>query len=111
MKFQDNISNMNTYTHTYIHTDKPKPICPPLFQSWRVGGGSYCENAKKSWSGGGGGGGVVARLGVGVGRWSGGGGGELVGGGGGGGVARLGVVGDVVYGGCQPRIEGIDKCK
>ena len=27
------------------------------------------------------------------------------------GVARLGVVGDVVYGGCQPRIEGIDKCK
>ena len=31
MKFQDDISNMNTY----IHTDKPKPICPPLFQ---VGG-------------------------------------------------------------------------
>ena len=30
---------------------------------------------------------------------------------GGGGVARLGVVGVVVYGGCQPRIEGIDKCK
>ena len=30
MKFQDDISNMNTY----IHTDKPKPICPPLFQSW-----------------------------------------------------------------------------
>ena len=25
------------------------------------------------------------------------------------GVARLGVVGDVVYGGCKPRIEGIDK--
>ena len=22
------------YIHTYIHTDKPKPICPPLFQSW-----------------------------------------------------------------------------
>ena len=22
------------YTHTYTHTDKPKPICPPLFQSW-----------------------------------------------------------------------------
>ena len=20
--------------HEYIHTDKPKPICPPLFQSW-----------------------------------------------------------------------------
>ena len=33
---------------------------------------------------------------------------ELVGGWG---VARLGVVGDVVYGGCQPRTEGIDKCK
>ena len=30
MKFQDDISYMNTY----IHTDKPKPICPPLFQSW-----------------------------------------------------------------------------
>ena len=29
----------------------------------------------------------------------------------GGGVARFSVVGDVVYGGCQPRIEGIDKCK
>ena len=27
------------------------------------------------------------------------------------GVAKLGVVGDVVYGGFQPRIEGIDKCK
>ena len=34
MKFQDDISNMNTYKHTYIHTDKPKPICPLLFQSW-----------------------------------------------------------------------------
>ena len=38
MKFQDDISNMNTcthtHTHTYIHTDKPKPICPPLIQSW-----------------------------------------------------------------------------
>ena len=37
MKFQDDISNMNTYIRTYIHTDKPKPICPPpppLFQSW-----------------------------------------------------------------------------
>ena len=22
------------YIHTYIHTDKPKPICSPLFQSW-----------------------------------------------------------------------------
>ena len=36
MKFQDDISNMNTHTHThtYVHTDKQKPICPPLFQSW-----------------------------------------------------------------------------
>ena len=34
MKFQDDISNMNTYTHTHKRTDKPKPICPPLFQSW-----------------------------------------------------------------------------
>ena len=25
-------------------------------------------------------------------------------------VARLGEVGDVGYGGCKPRIEGIDKC-
>ena len=39
MKFQDDISNMNTYIHTYIHTnihtDKPKPICPHFF---KVGG-------------------------------------------------------------------------
>ena len=34
MKFQDEISNLHTYIHTYTHTDKPKPICPPLFQSW-----------------------------------------------------------------------------
>ena len=27
------------------------------------------------------------------------------------GVARLGVVGDVGYRGCKPRIESIDKCK
>ena len=27
MKFQDDISNLHT------HTDKPKPICPPLFSS------------------------------------------------------------------------------
>ena len=31
MKFQDDIS-MPPPPHT--HTDKPKPICPPLFQSW-----------------------------------------------------------------------------
>ena len=34
MKFQDDISNMNTHKHTHTHTDKLKPICPPLFQSW-----------------------------------------------------------------------------
>ena len=33
------------------------------------------------------------------------------GGGGGGGGSNVGVVGDVVYGECQPRIEGFDKCK
>ena len=37
MKFQDDISNMNTYIRTYIHTDMPKPICrPPHF--FKVGG-------------------------------------------------------------------------
>ena len=25
-----------TWIRTYIHTDKPKPICPPLFQSWGI---------------------------------------------------------------------------
>ena len=34
MKFQDDISNMNTHKRTHTHTNKPKPICPPLFQSW-----------------------------------------------------------------------------
>ena len=36
MKFQDDISNMKTHKHTHkhTHTDKPKQICPPLFQSW-----------------------------------------------------------------------------
>ena len=32
MKFQDDISMPHARTHT--NTDKPKPICPPLFQSW-----------------------------------------------------------------------------
>ena len=41
LKFQDDISNMNTYIRTYIHTDKPKPICPLLFQSW---GHKYLQN-------------------------------------------------------------------
>ena len=44
--------------------------------------------------GGGGLGGGGVRSGVGVGE-----------------VARLGVGGDVGYGGCKPRIKGIDKCK
>ena len=116
MKFQDDISNMNTY----IHTDKPKPICPPLFQSWGhknyflfFGGGGVgrgvgfggdqggCErrievfgkiHKKKSGGGGGGGGGGVVAEGV---RW----GGPV----GGGGVrmdanAMLGIGGDVGYG-------------
>ena len=53
---------------------------------------------KKNWGGGGSGGQVGGRVG-GVGRW--------------GGWARvdvnamLGVGGDVVYGGCEPRVEGI----
>ena len=37
--------------HEYVHTDKPKPICPPLFQSW---------GHKKCVCGGGGGGGEGA---------------------------------------------------
>ena len=49
MKFQNYISNMNTYVRTYIHTDKPKPICPLLFQSW----------GHKNWGGGRSGGGPV----------------------------------------------------
>ena len=58
MKFQDNVSNMNTYIRTYIHRDKPKPICPPpLFQSWGhnynffFGGGG--GGPIRGWSGGG----------------------------------------------------------
>ena len=53
MKFQDDISNMNTYIRTYIRTSRNQ-YAPPLFQSWghknlgRGGGGS----------GGGGGGGA-----------------------------------------------------
>ena len=35
MKFQDDISNMNTYTHTYIHTyGQAETNMSPLFQSW-----------------------------------------------------------------------------
>ena len=38
MKFQDDISNMNTYVRTYIHTyirtSRNQYAPPPLFQSW-----------------------------------------------------------------------------
>ena len=38
MKFQDDISNMNTYVRTYIHTygqaETNMPPPPSLFQSW-----------------------------------------------------------------------------
>ena len=46
MKFQDDISNMNTYIHTYIHTDKPKPICPHFFKV----GGIIPQAYKKIWA-------------------------------------------------------------
>ena len=49
MKFQDDISNMNTYIRTYIHTyirtyirTSRNQYAPPLFQSWGIkilGGG------------------------------------------------------------------------
>ena len=68
----------------------------------RVGGQVECERKsevfvtiKKKW---GVGGGVGA-------------GGPIRGLGGGGEVARFAVGGDVGYGGCKPRIKGIDKCK
>ena len=48
MKFQDDISNMNTYIHTYVRTSRNQ-YAPPLFQSW----------GHKNWGGGGGGGGWV----------------------------------------------------
>ena len=94
----------------------------------------YCENAKKVGWGGGGQGGCVQRFKVicenAKKNWGDvykelievivkkkkkkklGGGGlirgwQLVGGMG----SKVGVVGDVVFGGCQPKIEGIDKCK
>ena len=56
---------------------------------------SYCENAKKEKK---------------CKKNRGGGGGPVGGGGGGWLVARLGVVGDVQYWGCKPKIEGIVKC-
>ena len=43
MKFQDDISNMNTYIHTYIHTDKPKPICPHFFKVGGIIKGLICN--------------------------------------------------------------------
>ena len=33
MKFQDDVSNMNTYIRTYIRTSLNQ-YAPPLFQSW-----------------------------------------------------------------------------
>ena len=48
MKFQDDISNMNTYIHTYIRTSRNQYV-PHFF---KVGG-----IIKKMWGGGGGGGG------------------------------------------------------
>ena len=45
MKFQDDISNMNTYIHTYIRTSRNQYV-PHFF---KVGG------IKKMWVGGGGG--------------------------------------------------------
>ena len=35
MKFQDDISNMNTHTHTHTHTHgQAETNMSPLFQSW-----------------------------------------------------------------------------
>ena len=51
MKFQDDISNMNTYVRTYIHTyiwTSRNQYAPPLFQSWGH------KNSKKKKLGGGG---------------------------------------------------------
>ena len=49
MKFQDDISNMNTYVRTYIHTygqAETNMPPPPLFQSWghKNKKGSYGQN-------------------------------------------------------------------
>ena len=86
MKFQDDISNMNTYIHTYIRTSRNQYV-PHFF---KVGGIKI------------GGGGVGS-------------GGGQVGGSGWWGVrvdvnAMLGVGGDVGYGGCEPRIKSIVQC-
>ena len=138
MKFQDDISNMNTYTHThtYIRTSRNQYV-PHFFKVGGikkiggVGGGSGV-------GGGGGGGGLGRGLRVDVneeleflgkftkkkirgGGGGGGGGSEERGGQVGGEVGLVGGVrvdvnamlrvgGDVGYGGCEPRIEGIVQC-
>ena len=53
---------------------------------------------------------IQKKMGGGVGGGIGG-GGPIRGWGGGGEVARFAVGGDVGYGGCKPRLKGIDKCK
>ena len=45
MKFQDDISNMNIYVRTYIHTyirTSRNQYAPPLFQSWGHNKTSNC---------------------------------------------------------------------
>ena len=59
MKFQDDISNMNTYIrmyiHTYIHTygqAETNMPPPPLFQSWghkKIGGGGGRVEGGSGW--------------------------------------------------------------
>ena len=45
MKFQDDISNMNTYIHTYIHTyGQAETICPRLLQSWGHNNNSHLHD-------------------------------------------------------------------
>ena len=44
MKFQEDISNMNTYVRTYIHTyirTSRNQYAPPLFQSWGHKNGNF----------------------------------------------------------------------
>ena len=46
MKFQDDISNMNTHTHTHTHTyGQAKTNMPPLFQSWGHSNGDKRRNS------------------------------------------------------------------
>ena len=41
MKIQHHISMPHTYIHTYIHMDKPKPICPHFFKVGGIKRGIY----------------------------------------------------------------------